>query len=43
MVQQGVKMAKAGEGIRIAFERLGVVTSSTSCAGDTHGTVTDLN
>lgn len=42
MVQQGVEMAKAGEGIRIAFERLGRGDILDGLRQATHGTVTDL-
>ena len=42
MVQQGVEMAKAGEGIRIAFERLGRGDILQGLREATHGTVTDL-
>lgn len=42
MVQQGVEMAKAGEGIRIAFERLGRGDILDGLREATHGTVTDL-
>ena len=42
MVKQGVEMAKAGEGIRIAFERLGRGDILDGLREATHGTVTDL-
>ena len=42
MVKQGVDMAKAGEGIRIAFERLGRGDILQGLREATHGTVTDL-
>ena len=42
MVQQGVEMAKQGEGIRIAFERLGRGDILQGLREATHGTVTDL-
>lgn len=42
MVQQGVEMAKAGEGVRIAFERLGRGDILDGLREATHGTVTDL-
>ena len=42
MVQQGVEMAKAGDGIRIAFERLGRGDILDGLREATHGTVTDL-
>jgi hypothetical protein len=42
MVKQGVEMAKAGEGIRIAFERLGRGDILQGLREATHGTVTDL-
>ena len=42
MVQQGIEMAKAGEGIRIAFERLGRGDILDGLREATHGTVTDL-
>ena len=43
MVQQGIEMAKAGEGIRIAFERLGRGDILDGLREATHGTVTDLD
>lgn len=42
MVQQGIEMAKQGEGIRIAFERLGRGDILDGLREATHGTVTDL-
>ena len=42
MVKQGVEMAKAGEGIRVAFERLGNGQILDGLREATHGTVTDL-
>ena len=42
MVQQGVEMAKAGEGIRIAFERLNQPGLLDNLREATHGTVTNL-
>jgi hypothetical protein len=42
MVQQGIEMAKQGEGIRIAFERLGRGDILQGLREATHGTVTDL-
>jgi hypothetical protein len=42
MVKQGVEMAKAGEGIRIAFERLGRGDILDGLREATHGTVTDI-
>lgn len=42
MVKQGVEMAKAGEGIRIAFERLGRGDILQGLREATHGTVSDL-
>ena len=42
MVKQGVEMAKAGEGVRIAFERLGNGQILDGLREATHGTVTDL-
>ena len=42
MVQQGVELAKQGEGIRIAFERLGRGDILDGLREATHGTVTDL-
>ena len=41
-VQQGVELAKQGEGIRIAFERLGRGDILDGLRQATHGTVTDL-
>ena len=41
-VQQGVELAKQGEGIRIAFERLGRGDILDGLREATHGTVTDL-
>ena len=42
MVAQGVELAKQGEGIRIAFERLGRGDILDGLREATHGTVTDL-
>ena len=42
MVQQGMELAKQGEGIRIAFERLGRGDILDGLREATHGTVTDL-
>jgi hypothetical protein len=42
MVQQGVELAKQGEGIRIAFDRLGRGDILDGLREATHGTVTDL-
>ena len=42
MVQQGIEMARQGEGIRIAFERLGRGDILDGLRQATHGTVTDL-
>ena len=42
MVKQGVELAKQGEGIRIAFERLGRGDILDGLREATHGTVTDL-
>ena len=42
MVQQGIELAKQGEGIRIAFERLGRGDILDGLRRATHGTVTDL-
>ena len=41
-VKQGVELAKAGEGIRVAFERLGRGDILDGLREATHGTVTDL-
>ena len=41
-VQQGVELARQGEGIRIAFERLGRGDILQGLREATHGTVTDL-
>ena len=41
-VQQGVELARQGEGIRIAFERLGRGDILDGLRQATHGTVTDL-
>jgi hypothetical protein len=41
-VQQGVELAKQGEGIRIAFERLGRGDILDGLRQATHGTVTDI-
>ena len=42
MVRQGVELAKQGEGVRIAFERLGRGDILDGLREATHGTVTDL-
>lgn len=42
LVQQGIEMARQGEGIRIAFERLGRGDILDGLREATHGTVTDL-
>lgn len=42
MITQGIEMAKQGEGIRIAFERLGRGDILDGLRQATHGTVTDL-
>ena len=42
MVQQGIELAKQGEGIRIAFERLGRGDILDGLRQATHGTVTDI-
>jgi hypothetical protein len=42
LVQQGVELAKQGEGIRIAFERLGRGDLLDGLREATHGTVTDV-
>ena len=42
MVKQGIELAKQGEGIRIAFERLGRGDILQGLREATHGTVTDL-
>ena len=42
MIKQGVELAKQGEGIRIAFERLGRGDILDGLREATHGTVTDL-
>ena len=42
MIKQGVELAKQGEGIRIAFERLGRGDILQGLREATHGTVTDL-
>ena len=42
MITQGIEMAKQGEGIRIAFERLGRGDILQGLREATHGTVTDL-
>ena len=42
MVKQGVEMAKAGEGIRIAFERLNRPDLLDKLREATHGTVSDI-
>lgn len=41
-VKQGIELAKAGEGIRIAFERLNRPGILSNLREATHGTVTDL-
>ena len=42
MIKQGIELAKAGEGVRIAFERLGRGDILDGLREATHGTVTDL-
>ena len=42
MVKQGVELARQGEGIRIAFERLGRGDILDGLRQATHGTVTDI-
>ena len=42
MVKQGIELARQGEGIRIAFERLGRGDILDGLREATHGTVTDL-
>lgn len=42
MVAQGIELARAGEGVRIAFERLGRGDLLDGLREATHGTVTDL-
>lgn len=42
IVQQGIELAKAGEGIRIAFERLGRGDILEGLREATHGTVSDI-
>ena len=42
MVEQGIELAQQGEGIRIAFERLGRGDILDGLREATHGTVTDL-
>ena len=42
MMKQGIEMAKAGEGVRNAFERLGNGQILQGLREATHGTVTDL-
>lgn len=42
MVKQGIELAKQGEGIRIAFERLGRGDILDGLREATHGTVTDI-
>ena len=42
MVQQGIELAKQGEGIRVAFERLGRGDILDGLRQATHGTVTDI-
>ena len=41
-VQQGIELAKQGEGIRVAFERLGNGQILDGLREATHGTVTDI-
>ena len=41
-VKQGIELAKAGEGIRLAFERLGRGDILDGLREATHGTVTDI-
>ena len=41
-VQQGIELAKQGEGIRVAFERLGNGQILQGLREATHGTVTDI-
>ena len=42
MVKQGIELAKAGEGVRLAFERLNQPGILANLREATHGTVTDL-
>lgn len=42
MVKQGIEMAKAGEGVRIAFERLNRPDLLDDLRKATHGTVSDI-
>jgi hypothetical protein len=42
MIKQGVELARQGEGVRIAFERLGRGDILDGLREATHGTVTDL-
>lgn len=42
MVKQGIELAKAGEGVRLAFERLNQPGLLSNLREATHGTVTDL-
>jgi len=42
MVKQGIELAKAGEGVRLAFERLNQPGILDNLREATHGTVTDL-
>ncbi len=42
MVAQGIELAKAGEGVRLAFQRLGRGDLLDGLREATHGTVTDL-
>jgi len=42
MVAQGIELARAGEGVRIAFQRLGRGDLLDGLRQATHGTVTDL-
>ena len=41
-IQQGIELAKAGEGVRIAFERLNRPDLLDNLREATHGTVTDI-
>ena len=42
MIQQGIELARQGEGVRIAFERLGRGDILDGLREATHGTVTDI-
>lgn len=42
MVKQGIELARAGEGVRIAFERLGRGDLLDGLRQATHGTLTDI-